>query len=66
MDGILNYSQYGNRLYRTDLNWSDDSGLNDIILFDCTARTAELTNGLKFNTTLDSTTRDAIVNIIKE
>ena len=66
IDGILDYSQYGNCLYRTDISWSDDSGRDDIINFDCAAHTEELTTGLRFDTTIDPLTRDSIVEIIKK
>ena len=66
VDGVLNYSQYGNCLYRIDVSWSDDSGQNDIIHFESAAHTTELTKGLCVDTTIDTYTHEAIMNIIKK
>ena len=63
---VLDYSQYGNCLYRTAVSWYDISGRNDIIYFEGAAHTAELTKGLRFDMTIDTSTREAIINIIKK
>ena len=65
-DGIPDYSQYGNCLYRTDISWSDYYSRDDIINFDCAAHTNEQTTGLRFDTNIDPLTRDDIVEIIKK
>ena len=63
---VLDYSQYGNCLYRTDLSWSDDSVRNDSIHFDGDDHTTELNQGLRFDPTIDASTQDTIVDIIKK
>ena len=35
VNGILDYGQFGKCLYKNNLSWSDDSGREDIISFDC-------------------------------
>ena len=66
VDGILDYSQYGKCVYKTELHWCDDSERKDIIIFDCAAHSAELIKGLRFDPTLDPPTRESIVAVIKK
>ena len=42
VDGILDYGQFGKCAYRNNLSWSDDSGCDNIISFDCRAHDVEL------------------------
>ena len=62
---ILDYGQFGKCLYKNNLSWSDDSGREDIINFDCQVHNAELKKGLRFDDSIDDGTQGAIVDIIK-
>ena len=66
VDGVLDYSQYSNCLYRTYVSWYDDSGQNDIIHFEGAAHTSKLTKGLRFDMTIETSTHETIVDIIKK
>ena len=65
VDGILEYSQYVNYLYHTDIVRSNNSGRDDIIIFGCATHTTKLIKVLRFEPTLDPATRASIVDVIK-
>ena len=62
----MDYGQFGKSIFKSNLSWTDDSGREDIIFFDCHAHHAELQKGLRFDDSIDENTRGAIVNIIKK
>ena len=62
----MDYGQFGKCIFKSNLSWTDDSGREDIIFFDCHAHHAELQKGLRFDDSIDENTRGAIVNIIKK
>ena len=64
VDGILDYGQFVNCVYK-NLSWSDNSGRNDIINFDCHTHDAELNKGMQFDDSIYASTCDAIIDIIK-
>ena len=65
VNGVLDYGQFVKYLYKNNLSWSDNSGREDIIHFDCQVHNAELQKGLWFDDFIDDDTQGAIVDIIK-
>ena len=66
VDNILDYSQFGNCVYRPLLTWDNNNDRDDIIIFDDTQHSTEITNDLKLHESLDDNTRAAITRIVKE
>ena len=63
-DGMFNYSDHGNCVFRTSLKW-DNTPRDDIIDFNKDDDIAELMKGLKIRSMVDSSIRDRIIDIIK-
>jgi hypothetical protein len=66
VDSILDYAQYGNCVYKSKLEWKDDSSRNGIIEYDETIHCAELKKDLRFDDSIDDATKSSIVDIIKK
>ena len=65
IDSILDYGQYGNYLYGTNVSWDEGVTRDDIIAFDDKLNSTELMKGLKFGGTVDLHTRGVVTSIIK-
>ena len=66
IDDILDYKQYGRCVYRSKLQWSDNSSRTDIILFNEDIDSEELSKDLKFDGSLDLRTKNAVTKIVKD
>ena len=66
IDDILDYKQYGRCVYRSKLQWSDNSSRTYIILFNEDIDSEELSKDLKFDGSLDLKTKNAVTKIVKD
>ena len=66
IDGILDYSQYGNCFYRHNLAWIDKSSRQYIIVFDHDFHQAELDKDLSIDNSIGTDVKTSITTIIKE
>ena len=66
IDSILDYGQYGNCLYRTNLSWDEGVNRDNIIIFDDKLHSTELMKHLKFGENVDLHTRGVITSIIEK
>jgi len=66
IDNILDYSQYGNCVYRPKLNWIDKNTRDDIIHYKDELHYEELVSNLRFDESVDEKDRTAVTKIIKD
>ena len=66
IDDILDYAQYGDCIYKNELEWTDNSTRTDIIKYDEAVHWAELENNPHFDDSIDDATKYSITSIIKK
>ena len=66
VDDILDYDQCGKFLYKPELDWSDDSKRQDIIVYNENDHAAELAKDLRFDKSVYKDTCAAVTSIIIE
>ena len=65
IDSILDYAQYGNCVYKSKLEWKDNSSRTDIIEYDEASHWAELKKDLHFEDSIEDAAKSSIIDIIK-
>ena len=66
LDDLLDYSQYGKCMYKSDVTWDSGSERVDHIHFNESEHQQELHKDLKFGSSVDSATQLAVTGIIKK
>ena len=66
LDDLLDYSQYGKCMYKSEVTWESGPARVDRILFNESDHLQELQKDLRFGTAVDSSTQLAVTDIIKK
>ena len=66
VDDILDYRQFGKCMYKPIHEWTNDTARTDVIVFNESLHDDELQKDLDFNNSIDTESRLAITNTIKE